>query len=145
MTLEQILKEWEKDAVIDKTKLNSESLNSDNLHCKYLRELSNANMMREKKRTEYNKVVCDRFIYYTEGVKTMPTKEDMKKMPRGAILKSEADRYVQADEDVIAITLELALAQEKCNTLKSILDTIARRSYIIGNANTFNKFMAGEK
>ena len=141
MNLQEILSEWDQDCIIDKTKLKEESLRSERLHSKYLRELVNANMMLEKKKTEYNKIILEKYIFYTEGAKSI---KDIHKAPRGAVLKSEAEKYIQADDDIITITLELALIQEKCNTLKAIILAISKRSFNITNAINFDKFMAGE-
>lgn len=141
MTLQEILNEWEKDCVIDKSKINEEAARSERLHAKYLRELVNANMARKKKETEYNKIILERYIFYTEGAKSI---KDIQKAPRGAVLKSEAEKYMNADDDVIAITLEFALAQEKCDALKAIIVAINKRSFNLKAINDFNKFMAGE-
>ena len=140
MTLSEILAAWDEDSVINPAHLNADSLRTEQLHSKYIREMSNANLMRKKKETEYNKIVLEKYVFYTEGAKSI---KDIQKAPRGAVLKSEAEKYVMADDEVIAVTLELAVAQEKVDTLKSIILAISKRSYNIKNAIDFNTFMAG--
>jgi hypothetical protein len=140
LNIQEILKAWEEDSVIDKAHLDSEALKGDRLHCKYMNELVNANMMLAKTKTQYNKLILEKYIFYTEGAKTI---KDIQKAPRGAVLKSEAEKYILGDEDVIKITLDLALYQEKIDTLKSIMASIAKRSFTIKNTIDFMKFQAG--
>ncbi len=140
MTIQEILDNWHVDIQINKRFLDDEALKSSALHHKYMSMLVRENMLLVKAKNDYNVLLLDKYVFYTEGAKTI---KDIQKAPRGAVLKTEAEKYLQADPDMIEAITKLALQQEKVDLLKSILKQIEKRSFDVKNALDFQKFMAG--
>ena len=144
MTLTEILTQWEIDSVIDKVKLSTEALKSGQLHHKYINILVRENLQLAGMKTEYNTLLMDKYILYTEGAHDLETQKKHPYLPKsGKVLKSEVEKYLNADKDMIDMTMKLANQQEKVDLLRSIIKQIEKRSYDINNAIDHQKFMAG--
>lgn len=144
MTLTEILNHWEVDCVIDKVQLSTEALKSGQLHHKYMNMVVRENLGLAGVKTEYNTLLMDKYLLYTEGAHDLATQKAHPYLPKsGKVLKSEVEKYLNADADMIAMTLKLAGQQEKVDLLRSIIKSIEKRSYDINNAIDHQKFMAG--
>jgi hypothetical protein len=51
--------------------------------------------------------------------------------------------YIEADEDIIKLSLKIGVQQEKIDFLESIIKTIINRGYNIKSAIEFIKFTNG--
>lgn len=140
MKIEELITAWEIDSEINSLKLLSESLGTGKLHSKYSTWLVRENLLLAKKKTDYNKLLLDKYQFYTEGAKDI---HDVKRAPKGAVLKSEVEKYILADDEIIALSLEISLQDEKVSFLRSIIASINKRSFDIKNAIDHQKFMAG--
>jgi hypothetical protein len=144
MTLNEIMDQWEKNSVINKAHLADEALMGGKLHSKYMNMLVRENMQLAKTKTEYNTKLMDKYLLYTEGAHDLATQKAHPYLPKsGKVLKSEVEKYLNADADMIQETLKLANQQEKVDLLRSILKSVEKRSYDINNAIDHQKFMAG--
>jgi hypothetical protein len=144
MLISEIMDSWEIDSVINKAHLADEALKGGKLHSKYMNILVRENMELHKKKTEYNTLLMDKYILYTEGAHDLETQKAHPYLPKsGKILKSEVEKYLNADASMIDMTLKLAAQQEKVDLLKSIIKFIEKRSFDINNAIDFQKFQAG--
>jgi Recombination, repair and ssDNA binding protein UvsY len=144
MTINEILNQWEIDSVINKAQLSDESLKSSKLHSKYMNILVRENLKLAKVKTEYNAKLMEKYILYTEGAHDLATQKAHPYLPKsGKVLKSEVDKYLNADADMIEETLKVANQQEKVDLLRSILKSIEKRSFDIKNSVDHQKFMAG--
>ena len=143
MNIEQILDEWAKDCVVDKTELADESLRTISLHSKYIRLYKIEKLKLIKLLKEYPKLKLAKHEFYSMG----PSKETQElgwEMPaRGAIIKTEVDMYLQADQDIINANLRIAMQQEKADLLKDIIDSLNKRSWNIRAAIDWIKWTAG--
>ena len=66
MNLEKIQEEWAKDCVIDKIDMDKASLETPKLHSKYLDELSSKRLNYKKYEVEYNKLLKNKWLWYTD-------------------------------------------------------------------------------
>ena len=143
MTLEEIIKSWEKDCIIDRTELGDESIGIAKLHFKYHRFLSNERMILLKLQSQLKELKLTKQIFYTEG----PSKEQIdagwELPPRGKILKAEVKDYLEGDKDIIALSLKIGLQQEKVELLLSIMNHLDKRGYQIKTAVDWIKFVGG--
>lgn len=143
MKLEEILDNWKEDSKIDKSELALESLRIPELHHKYYKIFSNEALLLKKMKSEHEKLKFEKWEFYTQG----PTKETVAlgwKFPAvGKILKSEADMYMEADQELIQSSLRISYQMEKINALESIIRTISNRTFQIKNAIEFMKFTNG--
>lgn len=143
MTLEEILQEWERDSNLDRTKLDDVSLGVPKMHSKYIRILAQERLILKKYEMDYKELKLEKQEFYVDG----PTEEQLAKgwiLPaKGRIIKSDSGPYIEADKDIIKLSLRIGVQQEKIEVLKSIVDTVSRLGFQVKNAIDFMKFMNG--
>ena len=143
MKLEEINLLWEQDSKIDKTELADESLKIPQLHHKYYKIYSNEKLTLRKLNTEYKQLKLAKFEFYTQG----PNEETEDKgwtLPAiGRILKADVGQYIEADADLINLSLKIGIQEEKVEYLESIIKSLNNRGYNIHTALEFIKFMNG--
>jgi hypothetical protein len=143
MKIENIFEEWDKDTDFDKTELGDEELKVSKLHHKYFRILSQERITRRSLEAELKVLKLEKFEFYTQG----PSKESVERgwemPPIGKVVKSEVNNYMEADRDIIAISLKIGIQSEKIDLLESIIKTILSRGYNIKAAIDWEKFKMG--
>lgn len=143
MKIEEIMANWEKDSVIDKTELGDAALNITRLHEKYLRIYTGEKLVHNKLSKEYKVLWRDKYEFYTQG----PSKETQDKgwvMPsKGKIIKQEIDIYMEADPDLADMEMRLDLLKAKLEYLESVLKVIHNMNFKIRAAIDWQKFVLG--
>jgi hypothetical protein len=143
MKIENIFEEWDKDTDFDKTELGDEALKVSKLHHKYFRILSQERITRRSLEAELKVLKLEKFEFYTQG----PSKESVERgwemPPIGKVVKSEVNNYMEADRDIITISLKIGIQSEKIDLLESIIKTILSRGYNIKAAIDWEKFNMG--
>jgi len=144
MNIEDIMKLWESDTKIDKTELGDESLNIPKLHSKYYNVLLKERLLLRKLESEMKQLKLDKYEFFTQGPNEETKDRGWKLPPKGMILKSDIPMYMDADQDVINLSLKIGMQQEKIEFLDSIIKTIINRNFLIKNAIDFMKFINGQ-
>ena len=143
MKLESIFDNWEQDSKIDRTDLGHASLAISELHHKYFKFYSNERLILRKYEADLRQLKLSKFEFYTQG----PTKETMELgwvlPPVGKVLKAEVNTYIEADSDVIHLTLKIGVQHEKIELLESIIKTLTNRGFQIKTALDWIKFQSG--
>lgn len=143
MKFEDIFEEWNKDSTIDKTELADESLRIPKLHHKYYMMLVSEKAVLNKLEAQYKQLKLSKYEFYSQG-HTEETKQLGWKLPaRGMILKADIPMYIEADQDLVDLSLKIGMQQEKVEFLESIIKSFQTRGYIIKNAIEFMKFTMG--
>jgi len=143
MKIEEIFEHWEQDSQIDKTELGDAALNIPKLHHKYFQLLVNEKMQLRKLEAEFKRLKLDKYEFFTQGPNEDTKDKGWKLPPKGMILKGDIPMYMEADEDIINISLKIGLQQEKVELLDSIIKTIINRNFVIRNAIDWQKFTMG--
>ena len=142
MKLEELERQWSEDAVISEYDLTKEALKIPQLHSKYYQLYIREKLTLLKFRTEYKKLKLEKYEFLTN-----PTEEGFEKgwtlPPQGKILKTELSTYMEGDTDLLNNELKLGVQEEKVYFLKSIIDSINTRNFIIKNMIEDRKFMNG--
>lgn len=143
MKIEEIMANWEKDSVIDKTELGDAALNITRLHEKYLRIYTGEKLVHNKLVKDHKVLWREKYEFYTQG----PSKETQDKgwvMPaKGKIIKQEISIYMESDPDLIDVELKLDLYKTKLEYLESILKIIHNMNFKIRAAIDWQKFVMG--
>lgn len=143
MKLESIFELWEQDSKINREILDAESLALSTLHHKYHKIYTNERLVLRRLESELKRLKLEKFEFYTQG----PTKETMEKgwklPPIGKIIRSDAGQYVDADSDIVELSLKIGIQHEKIELLESIIKNIMNRGFQIKNAIDFIKFQSG--
>ena len=143
ISIEQIEKEWAHDSKIDKTDLNTDSSLQLHLHSKYHKILNF--LRRELRKTQADRVrlLHLKSDYYTNNMPPQQMKElGWKPNPR-LVIKSEIDRFVEADDDVIEINLKIGDLHDMIQFAESIIKSIYQKPFITKNIIENNKFLNG--
>lgn len=143
LKLDEIHDNWSKDVIIEQTDLPDEALKIPRLHEKYIRIFTTENLLYQKLLKDYKVLELEKYEFYTMGPTDNSREKGWELPDKGMIIKSEVQRYLDADKDLIQFSLKLAYQKEKVDLLDSILKNIANRSFIINNAMSAIKFYAG--
>lgn len=143
MKIEEVFEHWEQDSKIDKTELGDAALDIPKLHHKYFQILVNEKMQLRKLEAEFKRLKLDKYEFFTQGPNEDTKDKGWKLPPKGMILKGDIPMYMEADEDIINISLKIGLQQEKVELLDSIVKTIINRNFVIRNAIDWQKFTMG--
>lgn len=143
MTIDEILENWQKDSQIDKTELGDEALNIPKLHHKYYQIFVKEKMILRKQESDMKQLKLDKYEFLTQGPNEETKEKGWKLPPKGMILKGDLPMYLDADQDVVNLSLKIGYQQEKLELLDSIIKTIMNRNFIIRNAIDWQKFTMG--
>lgn len=142
MKLEEILQAWEKDAVIDRTKIDAELAKVPKLHHKYYSWFSIERLRLRQLESELRQMRLKKYEHYTQGA-SEDTKH-WKLPPRGMVIKSDAPMYLDADDDINNQQLKIDYAREKVEALQSIVkEQINNRGFLLTGMLNFAKWTGG--
>lgn len=143
MKLEQIFEEWEKDVAINRAELGDEALKIPKLHHKYYKIFANERLVLKKYDAELKQLRLEKQEFFILG----PTEESHAKgwrlPPVGKVLRSDVNTYIDADQDIINLTLKIGMQHEKIDFLESIIKTLHNRNFNIRAAIDWEKFKVG--
>jgi hypothetical protein len=83
-----------------------------------------------------------KYEFYTMGPNEETPKE-WRLPPRGMVLKADIPTYMDADKDIIDLSLKIGLQQEKVELLESIIKSLTNRGFQIKAAIDWFKFTMG--
>jgi hypothetical protein len=142
MGLDEIMEMWSKDSEIDRTELGEESLRIPQLHSKYYKLFSQERLRLRKMESELKVLKLDKYEFYTQGP-TEDTPPEWRLPPRGMLLKADVPMYMEADKDIIDLTLKLSYQQEKVDYLENAVKSLVNRNWNIRNAIEWHRFTHG--
>ena len=145
--IEDILAEWQKDAKIDQSKLDAESIGGALLHAKYLQILSGIRVGIRKRKSRLEILSADKKLW-------LQGKMDQGSMDRrgwdydpmngnSKPLKGEQDAWVKLDPEVRVLRDEIADLEICLCAALEIVNNVNWRHQSIKNAIDWKKFEAG--
>lgn len=143
MKLEEIHEHWSKDSRINTTDIAGESVNTPKLHGKYLHILSGERMKLRQLREQKKELIRVKTDYYMGRL----DHDEMK--TRGwepfamRLLKNDVPTYLDGDQDMIKINLQIGVQEEKVEVLESIIKIISNRGFSIKSYIDWKKFENG--
>jgi hypothetical protein len=143
MKIEDILDLWKEDSQIDRTELGDAALIIPKLHHKYYQIYVAEKLSLRSQEADMKKLKLDKYEFFTQG-HTEETRSKMWDLPaRGLILKADIPMYMDADKDIIKLSLKIGIQQEKIELLESIIKSLTNRGYQIKSAIDWVKFTMG--
>lgn len=146
MTLDDILKEWEKDSPISPTNLDGTSIETAKLHAKYLSLWSNAKLRLRRAENQKNDLIKDKWLYY-EGKMSREEIESKQWKPDPfdglTLTKDTREKFYKTDPEVQQSEDRIEYLKTIIDTLKEILDNLKWRHTIIKNIIDIRKFESG--
>tara|TARA_B100000282_G_C31582393_1_gene421681 strand:- start:158 stop:586 length:429 start_codon:yes stop_codon:yes gene_type:complete len=140
MTLEELQEQVDKDLKINDTELDLESLKTPQLHNKYLKHYNNFKLLITRAESDYKILKRVKWEYYTG--KASP--EVYKQKPFNLkIMKSDIDKYLESDEELIKAKQKIDYLETVVNYLDRTLKIIGGRDWQIRNSIEWRKFTSG--
>lgn len=143
MKLDDIYQEWERDSDINRNELGEEALRIPKLHHKYFKIFTQERLILRKLEFDLKQVKLEKFEFFTQGPTPEQHEKGWKLPPQGKILKSEANNYVDSDQEVIQLALRIGMQLEKIELLESVIKTFTNRGFNIKSAIEWEKFKVG--
>ena len=143
MILKDIQELWAVDAKIDKYNLTEESLKIPMLHSKYYEIYMTEKNLLNRETEKFKNFLLAKTYWYSGKL----GKEELQnlgwKQFVPTLLKGDIPIVVDADDEIIDKRLKIAEQNDKVEFVKSILQNINQRTYIIKNALENTRFEAG--
>jgi len=144
MTLSDYRQMVEADLKIDETELDSESLRTPQLHSKYLNFLTDEKLKASKLEYDYNRLKKYKWLYYTGKLSEEELADFGWEPFQLSILKTDIDRFLNADEELQLISNKLEYQKSVIYYLENIIKVISNRQWNIRSAIDWIKFTNGQ-
>jgi len=143
MILTDIQQVWSEDAMIDRFNLTEESLKIPMLHSKYYEIYMIEKSLLNKETEKLKNFVLAKTYWYSGKM----GREDLQKFGwkqfEPLLLKGDIPVVVDADQEVIDKRTKIMEQQDKVEFVKSILQSINQRTFILKNALENIRFVSG--
>lgn len=141
--LDNILKMWENDSVVDKTEPSSELTRVPQLHSKYLNILTSHKIAAKKAFFDLQRMKKVKWEYYT-GKMDKVTLDQYGWEPFEFTLKSEIGTYMEADEDMIKLNEKKVYHDEVVSVVEYIMNELKSRTFQLRDIISWEKFIGGQ-
>ena len=142
-TIENILKMWETDAVIDQTEPSKELIKIPTLHSKYLGFLTKHKIASKKAHFDYLRMRKVKWEYFT-GKLSQEELEEYGWEPFQFALKSDISTYLEADKDLIKLLEKKVYHDETVSVIESIMNELKQRTWQLRDFISWEKFVNGQ-
>lgn len=137
MNIKEIEDMWEIDCHVDPDNLHLESLKIPSLHAKYYQIYNNVSQLKILEDLKLTELLTRKWLYYSG--KASP--DVYKEQPFDhRVMKSDLDKYIQADEEVINKKTKIEYYDLMLDYLESILKNVQNRTFMIKNSIEWMKF-----
>ena len=143
MKIEEIYEMWAKDSEIDQTNVSSESANIPKLHNKYFRVYMEEGMKLRQFRAKYKQLKLLKEQYYKGELDIEELKEHGWTPQPLKILRQDIPAYIDADQDIIDLSLKIGMQEEKVNYLEAIIKMISNRGFQLKTIVDWERFRTG--
>jgi hypothetical protein len=141
--LENILKFWEQDSIVDQTEPGKELLNIPKLHSKYLQILTKHKIASKKAHFDYLRMRKVKWEYYT-GKMSQEELDQYGWEPFQFTLKSDISTYLEADTDLIKLLEKKVYHEEVVSVIESIMNELKQRTWQLRDFIGWEKFIGGQ-
>lgn len=144
MSTDDISVLWSKDAKIDEANLVGESKKIPELHNKYYTMYYKEALRVKKLRYDYKELELAKREWLDGSMAEEDLKERGWKTSQRKILRADIDKYLQADPDIIRLSLKIDYHSANADFLEDIIKTIHSRNFVIKSMIDVLKFQHGE-
>lgn len=144
MSTDEISEIWSKDAKIDEANLVGESKKIPELHNKYYTMYYKEALRVKKLRYDYKELELAKREWLDGSMAEEDLKERGWKTSQRKILRADIDKYLQADADIIRLSLKIDYHTANADFLEDIIKTIHSRNFVIKSMIDVLKFQHGE-
>ncbi len=143
MNIEHLYNEWAKDGEIDQTNISKSTTDIPKLHNKYFRWYVEEGLKLKKLKAEYKVLYKLKGEWYRGELDDEELKEHGWKPQPLKILRADVPSYLEADPDVIKLSLKIGFQEEIVAYLESIIKHISNRNFLLKTIVDWEKFRTG--
>jgi len=144
MSTDDINELWAVDCRIDEANLAGESKRIPELHNKYYSLYYKEALKVKKLRYDYKELELAKREWFDGSMAEEDLRERGWKPQPKKIIRQDIDKYIQADRDIINLSLKIDYHSTRANYLEDIIKTIHSRNFVIKNMVDILKFQHGE-
>jgi len=144
MSTDDISEVWAVDCKIDETNLAGESKRIPELHSKYYSMYYKEALRVKKLKYDYKELELAKREYYDGSMAEEDLRDRGWKPFLKKVIRQDMDKFVQADKDIIAMSLKIDYHATRANFLEDIIKTIHSRNFVVKNMIDILKFQHGE-
>ncbi len=143
MDIETLYNEWGKDGEIDQINISKSTADIPKLHNKYFRWYVEEGLKLKKLKAEYKILYKLKNEYYRGVLDDEELKQHGWKPQPLKILRIDVPQYLEADPDVVKLSLKIGLQEEIVAYLESIIKHISNRNFLLKTIVDWEKFRTG--
>jgi len=144
MSTEEISAIWAEDVKIDESNLGGEAKKIPQLHNKYYNMYYKEALKVKKLRYDYKELELAKREWLDGSMAEEDLKDRGWKPQQKKIIRQDLDKHLQADPDIIRLSLKIDYHTANADFLEDIVKTIHSRNFIINNMIAVLKFQHGE-
>ena len=144
MSTDDISEIWAADSKIDETQLAQEAKKIPQLHSKYYNMYYKEALKVKKLRYDYKILELNKREWIDGSMAEEDLREFGWKPYQKKVIRQDINQYIQADHDIIKLSLKIDYHSCRANYLEDIVKTIHSRNFIINNIIAVMKFQAGD-
>jgi hypothetical protein len=142
--LEEILKEWDKDSVIDSTEPGKELLKIPTLHNKYLKILVNHRLAMKRINFEYARLRKIKEEYYNGSLSQEELEEyGWEPFRLNVKTKQGIERYMESDTELVRLLEKKMYHDEAIAVCESIMQELKSRTFQLKDYISWERFIGG--
>jgi hypothetical protein len=143
MTLDELRAMIKRDLTMDQTELDIESMKTPQLHNKYLILYMDEKLILGKYESDLNILKKEKWLYYTGKMSQEELDERNWEPFDLVVLKTDIDKFLNSDEDIIKISNKILFQREKVNYLENVVKIVNNRQWSIRSVIDWLKFTNG--
>ena len=144
MSTEDISELWAVDCKIDESNLAGESKRIPELHNKYYSLYYKEALKVKKLRYDYKELELAKREWLDGSMAEEDLKDRGWRPYQKKVLRNDVDKYIQADKEIINLSLKIDYHSTRANYLEDIIKTIHSRNFVVKNMIDILKFQHGE-
>lgn len=143
MDIETLYKEWAKDGEIDQVNISKSTADIPKLHNKYFRWYVEEGLKLKKLKAEYKILYKLKGEWYRGELDDEELKQHGWKPQPLKILRADVPQYLEADPEIIKLSLKIGLQEEIVAYLESIIKHISNRNFLLKTIVDWERFRTG--
>ena len=143
MTIDELRAMIKRDLTMDQTELDIESMKTPQLHNKYLILYMDEKLILGKYESDLNILKKEKWLYYTGKMSQEELDERNWEPFDLVVLKTDIDKFLNSDEDIIKISNKILFQREKVNYLENVVKIVNNRQWSIRSVIDWLKFTNG--
>jgi Recombination, repair and ssDNA binding protein UvsY len=140
--LDELISEWEKDAIVDTTKPQHEMIRIPVLHSKYNKYLSLHKLQGSRRESEFYKMKKNKWMYYNGKL----SEEELRAFgwePFRFTLKADLNTYLDSDDDLIKLKSAVTFHDECVSYCTYVMKELNNRTWQLKEFMGWERFERG--